>query len=201
MDSTEKALNIDEEYDDIYPDLYTRIGAGLLDSLFLLPLTLLSYYLEIRGNNAHIIAELFSTTVFILYYLYLPKQYGGTPGKLILKIKIIKLNAEPIGWKEAFLRYLIQFILTILSTILIICTIVKVDETHYLSLGWVDKNAYMDSLAPSFSKSIIWINCIYYLVDIIVFFSNPQKRALHDYIAGTVVVYAKYLNKREQITA
>jgi uncharacterized RDD family membrane protein YckC len=33
--------------------------------------------------------------------IYLVKKYGGTPGKLIVGIKIIKLDGTDVTWKEA----------------------------------------------------------------------------------------------------
>jgi len=58
----------------------------------------------------------------------------------------------------------------------------------------------MIELAPSWYKSLQWIQNAWVWGELIVLLTNRKRRALHDFIAGTVVVYTSP-NKSLQATA
>ena len=129
----------------------------------------------------------------VIYHIYLPKKYGGTPGKLIVGIKIIKLNGKPITWKEAILRESVMSVIlfqTIISTSL---AVLKADEATLISLNWKARSEYLTSLAPSIFIPV-WLKNIWYYGELIVLLTNSRKRAIHDYIAGTVIVKSIYID-------
>ena len=55
--------------------------------------------------------------------------------------------------------------------------------------GWVEKTAMVNAAAPGFRRPVFWLSQLYFLSDVIVFFANSRRRALHDLIAGTVVIH------------
>ena len=72
-----------------YAGFLQRLGSHLIDMLIVIPIGLLTIW----GNEQAKMFVLYSflpILIFSLWYrVYLVKQYGGTPGKLILNIKII----------------------------------------------------------------------------------------------------------------
>lgn len=62
-----------------------------------------------------IINQLFVITIFILmnfYFIFMPGRYGNTIGKMILGLKVVKIDYTLINYKIAILRW-VGFLLSI----------------------------------------------------------------------------------------
>ena len=84
----------------------------------------------------------------IWYYVYLVKKYGGTPGKLIVGIKIININGDDIDLKGAFMRYIVSIGIAIFTFIIIISILQDADEGVYKSLNFWKRSVYIGELNP-----------------------------------------------------
>ncbi len=126
--------------------------------------------------------------IFFFYYIYLVKRYGGTPGKLILGIKIAKVDGSKVGYEQAIFRALPEFILnTIMAVALVIATF-QITDQEYLSLEMVGRTQYLKSIAPPWAAPLEMMQFIWVMSEFIVLLTNDKKRALHDFIAGTIVM-------------
>src|SRR6478672_11935008 len=93
-------LTIDGINESIYAGFWTRLGALLLDLLIILPYLLLILYINGLSKNAYYFTFIPDLIFDFWFCVYLVKKYGGTPGKLLLGIKIIKLDGTDVTWKE-----------------------------------------------------------------------------------------------------
>ena len=169
-------FKIDDIKDDIYSGFLPRLGANLLDFIIVIPVGIL--FITIKS----FFVTSFLNLLFIFWYnVYLPKKYGGTPGKLSVRIKIIKIDSSQIGWREAILRESITIIFSIIGFFLTIITLIS--ATQYLSILFVIK------------RVITILSNIWFWSEIIVLLFNKRKRALHDYIAGTVIIKSEYVER------
>ncbi len=134
--------------------------------------------------------------IILWYQVYLVKRFGGTPGKLIVGIKVLKLNLKPISWKEAILRYSVLLGITIYGLIVTISSLIKADTQTYNNLGWLQKQQYLIFLSPILYKIYTWSSNIWVYSELLVLLTNKKKRAIHDYIAGTVIVNNNTFNKQ-----
>ncbi|GEL11803.1 hypothetical protein FGL01_25420 [Flavobacterium glycines] len=171
----------------------------IMDSIILLPVLFLILYLNGLSINMYFYTIIPNLLIGIWYNIYLPKKYGGTPGKLIAGIKIIKINGKPIGWKEAILRHSVLFILTIFSVIVMIISLLKANETVFNSLGWLKQTEYLMSLAAIPFMVHAWTSNIWIYSEFFVLLTNKRKRAVHDFIAGTVIVRKVYIDKINEV--
>jgi uncharacterized RDD family membrane protein YckC len=105
-------------------------------------------------------------------------------------IRIRKLDGEPVGYREAFLRYLPDFILGILMSIAFIIPVFHMTDAEYHSLAFMERTKRMVELAPSWYKPLQWIQTAWVWGELLVLLTNRKRRAIHDFIAGTVVVHA-----------
>ncbi len=123
-----------------YAGFWIRLVAVLLDGLIVqivnLPLRLLA-----AGDSS---IELLSWPITILYYTVFVGMYGGTPGKLILGLRVVVSDGTKVSYLRAFGRYW-AYMLSMLT----------------LGIGYII--AGFDS----------------------------QKRALHDHICNTRVVWKR----------
>src|SRR5690349_20176618 len=116
-----------------YASFWRRFGAYWLDIIVLLPLTAFVMW----GNE---LSRLFSPYFFIpglliglWFHIYLVKRYGGTPGKLLVNIKITKLDGSGVGYKEAMLRYSVLFTMSVLAGVALNSVIFGMTDDQYFS--------------------------------------------------------------------
>jgi uncharacterized RDD family membrane protein YckC len=177
----------------LYAGFAPRLGSLLLDFLFVLPIVGLNFWLNSFGLGAHIFSALFNLLFFTFYHVFLVAKYGGTPGKLVVGIKVVKLNFEPVGIREAALRYSVEFGLLILSNAMLIYALTQADVAYYISLPWIERAKYLTSFYPTLQIIYMFASNIWVWGELIVLLTNEKKRAVHDFIAGTVIVDVNYL--------
>jgi uncharacterized RDD family membrane protein YckC len=130
-------------------------------------------------------------TLFDLFYsVYLVRRFGGTPGKLIVGIRIRKVDGTPIGYREAVLRYFPDFAFGLATSIALIIPPLHMSDTEYHSLSFIQLGEHLTALAPPWYKPVEWVQNVWVWSELIVLLTNRKRRALHDFIAGTVVVHA-----------
>lgn len=174
-----------------YGGFWRRFGAMWLDVLILSPLILLTLW----GSSSHRLFQAFyllpGLAIGAFYSIYLVKRFGGTPGKLILRLRIVKLDGTPIGYREAILRELPGYVFSTLLSLGTVIASLKIGDAEYLSLDWRARAARLDDLAPGFQSPVQIAQTAWIWGEFLVLLTNERRRAIHDFIAGTVVVVAK----------
>ncbi len=186
-----------KEVNMVYAGFSKRFGAFWIDFIIFVPLI----FFVMWGNEQWRLFELFYFApgmVFGVYFsVYLVKRYGGTPGKLLLNIKIVKLDGSNVGYKESVIRYSVIFLLSVVSSIVDFPVLLEMSDSKYFSMGLNARWDYRISHQSQFSKYLTILTQIWIYSEFIVLLLNKKKRALHDYMAGTVVVekYSLPINK------
>ena len=172
----------------VYAGFWPRLCSTVLDCIIFAPLIALTAW----ATSAYRLFDLYyfipGTLIGLFYSVYLVHRFGGTPGKLIMGIRIRKLDGEPVGYREAFLRYLPDLILAALTSIALFSPLLHTTDAEYHSLSFTQLNQRMTELAPSWYKPVQWTQSAWVWGELIVLLTNKKRRALHDFIAGTVVV-------------
>jgi len=181
-----------------YAGFWKRFGAYWIDVIVFLPIMALSLW----GNEQSRLFQLYwlvpGLIIGLWFHVYLVKTYGGTPGKLLLKIKIAKVDGGDVGYKEAMLRYSVLFSISLVMSAALIPVALEMTDTEYFSMGWQERPLYMVERAPSWHNIANIAMNIWIWSEFIVMLTNKKRRALHDFIAGTVVVHEESLNKSSQ---
>ena len=146
-----------------YAGFWRRFGAFWVDVLFLLPLTGVAYLLGER-------------------------RYGGTPGKLLLKTRIAMVDGSRVTTQAAVLRYAVLFVLSVFSSVAILMSTLAMTDDVYFSLGYVARSQRLVETAPSWYAAVNVLMQIWIWGEFVTMLFNKKRRAVHDFIAGTVVV-------------
>ena len=173
-----------------YAGFWPRLASILLDALILLPLSGLTYWgaSSFRLFNVY---DLIPGLLFGLFYnVYLVRRYGGTPGKLLVGIVIRKGDGTSVGYREAFLRCSVTFGLGLLMSVALLFPLFQMTDAEYLSLSFVKRTERIIELAPWWYNPLHWAQIVWFWSELVVLLTNKKRRALHDFMAGTVVVYA-----------
>jgi uncharacterized RDD family membrane protein YckC len=182
----------------VYAGFWRRFGAFWVDALILTPLVLLILYINNAGRLNILYTLIPNYIFFIFYHIYCVKRWGGTPGKLILKIKIININGNPVGWKEAILRHLVDLLLGLPATLAMIIVMFGMTDDQFILMTFHERQKWIFEHMPFWYKPSRWINQIWIFSEFIVLLCNDRKRALHDFIAKTAVIKKKFENLAEQ---
>ena len=105
-----------------------RILAGIIDTIIL---AIVFYGIAaITGQTTESGFELYGApavlafAVYFLYFIVLEAMTGATIGKMLLGLKVVRVDGHPIAWRESIIRNLLRivdgFILYLVGLILIL---------------------------------------------------------------------------------
>jgi len=183
----------------IYAGFWIRFGALLLDFVIIIPVIFLNLFLNGLSKNAYYFTALPILAFHFWYSIYLVKRNGGTPGKLIAGIKILRIDGTDVTWREATLRQIVTFSLTIFGSLITMVALSEADAEYYENLNWMTKQAYLMSLTPVPFTIYTWSSNVWTYGELFTLLFNKRKRALHDLIADTVIVRMQYVDKIKDV--
>jgi uncharacterized RDD family membrane protein YckC len=172
----------------LYAGFWLRFFAGCIDFAVLLPPMAVSLYFEQKSRMFHLYAFLPTLVVWLWFHVYLVERYGGTPGKLLLKIRIAMADGSQVTLKAAALRYGAVFALSGLSSWAIILAALSMTDEMYFSLSYMERNRKLVEMAPSWYFMAIMAMETWLLIGFLTMMFNKKRRAVHDFMAGTVVI-------------
>jgi uncharacterized RDD family membrane protein YckC len=158
-----------------YQTFFPRFIALLIDSFIMVPLFVFDQWFreaELPHSFFYFWIPL-SSLVFPAYSITMNAKFGQTLGKMWMKVKVLDVSENPLTIRQAMLRDTPQIIFS-LSAIII----------GIIALPYNENAVEMMYVFGIFNA----VSGIWGLADIVVFLTNDKRRALHDLIAGTVVV-------------
>jgi uncharacterized RDD family membrane protein YckC len=183
-----------------YAGFWQRFGAFWVDFVVLLPLIGLTY---VWGEYSRLfqIYWLLPGLLFGLWYqVYLVVRFGGTPGKLMLNMRIAMVDGSPVTPKAALLRYSVLLVLTELMAIALIMAVLRMTDEEYFSFGYMARATRMVEMAPPWYQVVNILMQIWIWSEFITMLFNKKRRAIHDFMAGTVVLKGRRSNPSMQPT-
>jgi uncharacterized RDD family membrane protein YckC len=171
-----------------YGGFWRRFAALWIDFLCLLPLTLLYFWANERYRLFAAYYFIPGQILGIFYSVYLVRRFGGTPGKLAMGLRICCVDGSPAGYREAFLRYLPDLILSVLVSIALIYASFAISDAEYHSFGFLERTQRLTQLTPLWFHPLQIIQQVWVWGEFVVLLTNRKRRAIHDFLAGTVVI-------------
>ncbi|HSU17523.1 RDD family protein [Longimicrobium sp.] len=173
-----------------YAGFGARFSAGLIDVVVLLPLLALTTWIETRSPASAALGAVLSIFLFGGYQVGLVALRGQTVGKRVMDIQVRRADGSAVGFGEAFMRYLpflVQLVVGSLGQIVAASALTQADFD--LAGGLMGRSGMLSGAGPGWAVAVNTLMTFFVLADVIVFFANRRHRALHDVIAGTVVVH------------
>ena len=167
-----------------YKTFWKRLFAGIIDGVVFLPLIIIQIIIEENFIDTYsrwifIGAEFFYTICWILYVMVGHGKYGQTIGKKLMRIKVFDIDEKTlIGYRRAFLRESVWFFVSVAGIIYLI-----IRTQNISSINEEISEQYDDIVGIT---SLTWL-----VIELITMLSNYKRRAVHDYIAGSVVIDLK----------
>ena len=137
------------------------------------------------------------TFVTHIYRIGFHTRKGATPGKQLLGIRVIRADGEAIELDEAFLRSAVDIAFAIILAVSLYVALLKINAMEFNHLPFLKKNMLLNMNKPSWDWVLQTSNCLWFLASAISVCVSAQRRALHDFIAGTVVIKSRYANRAD----
>ena len=122
------------------------------------------------------IAFVIGVVLSVYYLVYTPINTGQTFGKRLLSIKVVKMDGNDLDIKTMIIR-------EIIGVILIEGVMFTVSTYFHEIVAMLMHIPYSNYIAYAFTAVLV--------VSIIMAIIKPEKRMIHDYLAGTKVIALK----------
>lgn len=171
-----------------YSGFWQRVGAYFIDFLIMAPLASLDYFLggEIRLLQLYVLVP--SQILSLFMFIYMVRKYGGSPGKLVMGLRIAMADGAPVTLKAALLRYGVMWSLSVLMALAMILAIMSTPDNSHMSLSYMARSAAVSQYLPSWYTPVLVLTQLWVWGSLITILCNRKRRAIHDFIAGTVVL-------------
>ena len=166
-----------------YRTFWPRFWAGWIDGLIFLPLWGVDWLVQ-KGTNAPSVLALWFvlyTLSFDIYSVILHARYGQTLGKMAMGVKVLSLSETKLSLRQALLRDIVPILFSCASIFAALPRVLQGLDPYNerVELTWIDE--------ISLYGSLIW-----FAAELVTMLTNSKRRAVHDFIAGSVVVRLKY---------
>ncbi len=161
-----------------YNTFWGRFFAGLLDGLVFIPFIIIDIFLLKPERELIIVIPwlIFNYSIYFVYAIYFHWKFGQTLGKMIMKVKILDVSEnEGLSFLQAFLRDSVSLIIQMYLLFRLVVLVVEI--------GYYDKIAVQD-----LTLTLGYIGLGWFIIEVITMLTNDKRRALHDFIARTVVI-------------
>ena len=165
-----------------YKTFWRRFWAGWVDTVVLLPLYFLDMFIWNNHQNISVFILLLWYGIYSLSYtvysIIMHGKLGQTLGKMAMRVKVLDISETPLSMSQAIKRDIVPLGLTIVGIVLEAQTILSGVNIYDPKLSKYDASFYLTMLSTSgwFTAEVITMLC------------SNKRRALHDYIADSVVV-------------
>lgn len=171
-----------------YAGFWRRFFSFWADAAVMLPLTGIIYLLSAQSRLFYVYWLLPGLLVGLWFHVDLVRRYGGTPGKLLLKTRIAMVDGSRVTAKAAALRYAVMLVLAAASSVAFAMSCLSVSDTQYFSLDYMARNEMLVAAAPPWYRVVAILMQVWIWGEFLTMLFNKRRRAVHDFIAGTVVV-------------
>ncbi|MBS0379520.1 MAG: RDD family protein [Proteobacteria bacterium] len=177
----------------VYAGFWPRLGSKLLDFLILLPLAPFMIWGE-RHFRLFDVYRLVPMTLFsIFYFIFLVARLGGTPGKLLMGIRIAELDGSAVTTSAAIIRQLPELVLATAAAVALCAPLLEVSDAQYAEIAssTAERSRFLRENAPPWYQGTSIVFSIWVWGELVVLLTNRKRRALHDFLAGTVVLVTR----------
>lgn len=166
---------------------WRRSLAHLVDFMIFVPLLVLQTTLQGTSRAAAIAAVPVSSVLYLSYSIGLHALFGQTIGKRVARIRVTRTDGTSISWHEASLRNSVEIVFSSISVIGAILILLHLPDAFF-TLSWIPRSKAYMAAKPSW---LVWLHRsgnAYFWSELVVMLTNSRRRAIHDFIAGTIVV-------------
>lgn len=164
-----------------YKTFWRRFWAGWLDTLVFLPLSWLTPLFVTQSSPRVVIVFwlIISSFAYVAYSIILHGLKGQTLGKMVCKIRVVDISENPLSMRQAFLRDIFSLVFALLNVIYLLPNL-----DFYIKM----ETAPETTTFPAWYWVLTYFALGLFVIEMLTMLTNEKRRALHDWIAGSVVI-------------
>jgi len=171
-----------------YATFGQRFAAMCIDGLVFVPLMVAYQGLASVSRIAALVFTVLHAALGLVYTIYCHGRFGKTVGKWAMGIRVVRVTGEPLRWREAWLRSVFDVCFMTVSTLGWGVALISIADSKYYGVGWSARNVNLLTQEPVWAAWAANVDSAWIGSEVVTMLFNKQRRALHDFIAGTVVV-------------
>ena len=145
-------------------------------------------WLESESKITALVLVIPMAIVYDSYSIYCHGRFGQTVGKRVMGIRVVLTTGEAIGWRTAWLRSSVDVMFSVLGVIASFMALTAISDTEFYGVGWMQQSQNLSALEPAWLGWTEEATQIWVWSEVVVMLFNKRRQALHDFIAGTVVI-------------
>ena len=161
-----------------------------MDLVVLTPITVALFAAEGLSRPAAITSYLLDAGLAAAYPVYFLSRWGQTIGKWVAGIKVLRLDGGPLSPAHVWRRSSVDIVLMVVYLVVIIYTVATWTGPEWSSMNWFDRRKEITQRAPVL-RIYEWMVQIWVNSELVVLLFNTKRRAVHDFIAGTIVLVVR----------
>jgi uncharacterized RDD family membrane protein YckC len=168
-----------------YSTFGPRFWTGTIDPLVLWPIGFITWTLSSLSipNGLAALLIIVENLAWLFYTVLMHGRYGQTVGKMVTKVRVVDFRTEgKISWRQAWLREGIPMLLSLGLVGHEVASILNGNESTQAVTG-----AQILGVTQPFNL-FLELPGWWFVAEVITMLTNEKRRALHDFIAGTIVV-------------
>jgi uncharacterized RDD family membrane protein YckC len=168
-----------------YSTFGPRFWTGTIDALVLWPIGFITWTLSSLSipNGLAALLIIVENLAWLFYTVVMHGRYGQTVGKMVTKVRVVDFRTEGrISWRQAWLREGIPMLLSLGMVVQEVAAMLKESE----STQAVTRGQALVATKPF--NLLLELPGWWFVAEAVTMLTNEKRRALHDFIAGTIVV-------------
>jgi uncharacterized RDD family membrane protein YckC len=163
--------------EDKYSTFWERFFAGFVDGLLFMPVWWVTSFTFSHSTSVplRILICVINSVGYLVYSILMHGKHGQTLGKMAFKVIVRDVSERPLSMKQAVLRDIFGVILLPVGLVLDIPRILQGIDIYAENFTTIDRIITCSALG-------------WFLIEVLTMLTNDKRRALHDVIAGSVVI-------------
>jgi uncharacterized RDD family membrane protein YckC len=138
------------------------------------------------SSRAAALALLPLNALFPVYSVFMHARWGQTLGKMVAGARVLGIAGTRISWRQAILRDSVGLALTTISTASLAQSLLRVPASTW-DHGWAQAALLIGESQPTWGLWARHASTAWFWSEVLVLLFDSKRRALHDFIAGTIV--------------
>jgi uncharacterized RDD family membrane protein YckC len=170
-----------------YAGFPSRFYAAVVDTLVLLPVAFVAHWVFATSHGGALLVNVPFTLVAPVYQIWFHARSGQTIGKRVANIRVLDVSGGRISWRAALLRSSVDIALAVAELLVILMALPHIADAE-IGGGALDRHRLLVERGPAWAAHVRYAAAAWSLSELVFLLFNDKHRALHDFIAGTVVV-------------
>jgi uncharacterized RDD family membrane protein YckC len=175
--------NINSELKEIkFIGFWRRVIIQLIDFITFIPIVYLyNLSVNLSINMESIIPYVIYWIIVYLYFIIMISYFGGTPGKLIMKVRITDRNGGNLSILSSIKRISVYLLFSIVQILIF-------QQGIHESIDQQQVSNYINNYSGKYEIFNVLVGLLFIIDSMFIAF-NKQKRAIHDLWANSFVIH------------